>query len=253
MESERKMSQVCFLALAMFFGFSLMTFGNAAQSQLGDISIPKEIQFESKKLCGNAKYSSIVTGTGAIAGLMGGAVAGSGIGGTIGGALGLACDTAAVGTAGGLCTIAGVKIGTVIGGAVGGAVGAIGADWTWNGIFGEHNCAAAIYTYEKGGKRVLTATSNSESIRSAQRYTERRIKKLGGSNILFQTAFDGWEVRCAAYGWGRDGEVYIALGPSRPRAHAKFYKLCEEGKTECYGIRSLCNSWKWFAWDHWGF
>ena len=211
------------------------------------------MHFESKKLCGNAKYSSIVTYTGAVVGLLGGAVVGSGIGGTIGGVLGLACDGAALGTTGGLCTISGVKIGTFVGGVVGGAVGAIYSNLTWNGIFGHHNCAATIYTYDRSGTRYFGVAKNSESIAASQHANERGIKQRGGSNMKLEIAFDGWEVRCAAYAWGKDGYPYYALGPSRVRARIRRDELCEERKTECYGQRSFCNSWKWFQWDHWDY
>ena len=243
-------AQVFFLTLAMILGFSPATTVAAGNPTLA--VQPKQIHFNSKKLCGESRYSTIVAGGALLGGTALGAKIGAGAGASIGSILGLACDVASANPTF-TCTILSTKIGTVVGAGVGGAISAVVGHMSWNAIFGHHNCAAAIYTYELNGYKKFSRAKNSESIRAAQRASERRIKKLGGSNIRLETSFDGWETRCAYFGWGKDGTAYTALGPSISRARNRFNKLCKEGNTECSYYDSFCNNWKWFQWDHWSF
>lgn len=245
--------QVFFQTLAIIFGVSFMTASNAAKLPI----IPPLIHLNSTKVCGDATGSSLVTGGGLLvgagigtavtagAGAAAGTGAGVAAGAAAGGKLGLSCSAVLVGTDIGLCTAAGAVIGGVVGGII--------ANKTWKKVFGHHNCAGAIYTYEKGGRRHFYTVSDSESIQSAQRYAKKRLKKRGASNIQLHAAFDGWEVRCAAGAWGKDGQPYVGLGPSVSKAREQYNKMCKVGNTECHHAGSFCNSWKWFSWDHWGF
>ena len=209
-----------------------------------------QLKFESEKRCGDAAHSSITNGWAVAAGSGTGLAAGGASGFAIGTKIGLACTGTLMGTDFGTCTV----IGALVGGAVG-AVAGIGAANLWKKVAGEHNCAASIYMYtSKDGTPHLTATHQSESIGGAQANTERVIRSEGGSNPLELVSFDAWETRCAAYSWGWvDGEPYpyVGIGPSGQDALKAYRSQCKSAGATCQEPNAFCNSWKWFAWDHW--
>lgn len=145
-----------------------------------------------------------------------------------------------------------MTIGSVVGGVIGSVAGATAADYSWNAIFGHHNCAAAIYTYEdKNGELDILACSESESIKFARRCIAKGIREVGGQSATEVITFDGWETRCAAYALSENDLPYAALGPSVPRARSSFNELCRADGAKCPPPKTFCNSWRWFAWDHW--